>query len=311
MIQNWKKKGLIFAPDSSKVWSASHAQLPTIDYIKGERTCRVYYASRTKEQRSHIGWFDFDLDSLKVTKRAIEPVMAPGPIGFFDQHGVYPSSIINYGGKKYLYYIGWTQGVKAPLFYANIGLAISEDNGQTFHRHSPAPIMQRSEFDPCLVTSPFVFMDAKNQWKMTYVSGVKWFERNNEYHSVYNVKMASSKNGIDWIRKGKVAIDFEYQDENNIARACVLQDKNIFRSWYCYIKPPYKYQIGYAKSKDSEKWIRQDNEIKFQNCSDDFDNEMMCYPAVLYYKNRYYMFYNGNAFGKEGIGLAIWNPEQG
>lgn len=32
---------------------------------------------------------------------------------------------------------------------------------------------------------------------------------------------------------------------------------------------------------------------------------MMCYPCVVEYNNKLYMFYNGNKNGKDGIGLAI------
>lgn len=59
---------------------------------------------------------------------------------------------------------------------------ISEDNGETFHRYSTVPVMSRSEYDPCLVTSPNVFID-DDTWKMTYVSGFKWEEVDNKLKS--------------------------------------------------------------------------------------------------------------------------------
>ena len=36
-----------------------------------------------------------------------------------------------------------------------------------------------------------------------------------------------------------------------------------------------------------------------------WDGEMIAYPYVIKYKNQKFMFYNGNAYGKEGVGLAI------
>jgi hypothetical protein len=32
---------------------------------------------------------------------------------------------------------------------------------------------------------------------------------------------------------------------------------------------------------------------------------MTAYPHVIKYKNRMYLFYNGNGFGRSGIGYAI------
>jgi hypothetical protein len=37
---------------------------------------------------------------------------------------------------------------------------------------------------------------------------------------------------------------------------------------------------------------------------------MIAYPFVLKHKGQLYMFYNGNGFGKTGIGLAIWPAMQ-
>src|SRR5206468_2418892 len=120
---------------------------------------RVYFASRTPEQRSHIGWVDVELSDRPVVRaRAALPVLSPGPIGHFDEHGVFPASVVQHDdGRLWMYYVGWTQGVTPPLFYASIGLAVSEDGGNSFTRVSPAPVMSRSAFDPCLVTSPYVF----------------------------------------------------------------------------------------------------------------------------------------------------------
>ena len=38
---------------------------------------------------------------------------------------------------------------------------------------------------------------------------------------------------------------------------------------------------------------------------DGWDSEMLEYASVKKYKNKYYMIYNGNGFGKTGFGYAI------
>jgi len=260
-MQKWKKLGLIFNPNNRYDWMYSHAQLPVLDHIENN-IFRVYFASRTKEQKSHIGYVEIDITQpKKILNISSEPILKPGPIGFFDEHGVYPSSILNVNEKKYLYYIGWNQGNKQPLFYAHIGLAISEDGGETFKKYSKAPIMGRSEYDPCLVTSPNVFIDDDGVWKMTYVSGIKWEEIDEKLKSYYHIKYAESEDGINWKREGNIAIDFSDKTESNIARPSVIKENGIYKMWYSYIKNNKPYKIGYAESKDSQNWIRKDKEV--------------------------------------------------
>lgn len=299
----WVKKGLIFSPDKSTPWMHSHCQLPVADHIEGD-IFRVYFASRTKEQRSHIGFVEIDITNpSEILTISEEPILKPGPMGFFDEHGIYPSSIVNHNGKKYLYYIGWNQGVQAPLFYANIGLAFSEDNGKSFHRFSPAPVMSRSNFDPCLVTSPHVYIE-DDIWRMTYVSGFKWEEIEGQLKSFYHIKYAESNNGIDWQRQGIVSVGFKNEEESNIARSWVIKEDNIYKMWYSYVIPPLKYRIGYAESKNGKEFIRHDDIVGIHPSEDSFDSKMMCYPNVIQHKGAKYMLYNGNDFGKAGFGLA-------
>jgi predicted GH43/DUF377 family glycosyl hydrolase len=300
----WEKKGLIYQPDKAISWMYSHCQLPVADCIGGD-IYRVYFASRTLQQRSHIGFVEIDITNpstiIKVSK---EPVLKPGLIGCFDEHGVYPSSIVNFKGKKYLYYIGWNQGIKAPLFYASIGLATSEDNGKSFNRVHEAPIMARSNYDPCLVTSPHVYIE-DGIWRMTYVSGVKWEEINGKLKSFYHIKYAESKDGINWNREGIISVDFKNETETNIARSWVIKEDGIYKMWYSYALPPRLYRIGYAESLDGKRFVRQDNLAGLDVSDGGFDSEMMCYPNIIIHKKKKYMFYNGNNFGQEGFGLAV------
>jgi predicted GH43/DUF377 family glycosyl hydrolase len=304
MAQQWTKKGLIFNPNQRCKWMYSHAQLPVADHLKGD-IYRVYFASRTHDQRSHIGDVELDITHPdNILHISQEPVLAPGPIGFFDEHGVFPASIVNYEGKKYLYYIGWNQGYKQPLFYASIGLAISTDNGQSFQRYSKAPLLSRSEHDPCLVTSPHVFID-DDIWRMTYVSGIRWEEVNGVLKSYYHIKYAESTDGVNWHREGTVAIDFQSDQETNIARSAVIKQEDTYKMWYCYVSGATPYRIGYAESKDCIHWVRKDHLAGITVSKDGFDNEMICYPNVIVHQGKKYMFYNGNRYGKDGFGLAV------
>ena len=305
---NWKKIGLVGVPKTGFPWMHSHCQVPTAMPMMNGRRVRVFFATRTEQNRSYIGYVDLELhegsDTFSVEAVSQKPVLEPGPIGFFDEHGVYPSSVVRSEDKWYMYYIGWNQGVEAPLFYASIGLAVSED-GVNFERTSPAPLMSRSDFDPCLVTAPHVYKD-NEVWRMTYVSGVAWSrDETGRLKSHYHIKHAESSDLLNWQRRGKVAIDFN-PGETNIARSSVVKMSDYdYRMWYSYVHPRFgKYRIGYADSKNGITWHRKDY-LAGIDVGDEFAREMIGYPSVFRLGCQLYMLYNGDRFGEAGFGLAV------
>ncbi len=303
-MMTWKKLGLIFQPDCNRWWMQSHAALPTPLQLEGSRY-RVYFASRDAENRSHVGFFEMDLENpTKILRVSKEPVLRPGPLGFFDDHGVYAASAVRHEGKVYLYTIGWNPGVRPPLFHASIGLAISEDGGESFRKYGKAPIMARSGYDPCFVSAPFV-VNENDKWRMWYISCYRWDDSGETPQSHYHIKYAESLDGIHWNRDGVVCLDHEHEGEKNIARTCVLKVGRGYQAWYSYDRGE-GYRIGYAESPDGICWQRMDEKVGIDVSDSGWDSEAQAYPYVIRHDGRLFMLYNGNGFGRNGIGLAIY-----
>jgi predicted GH43/DUF377 family glycosyl hydrolase len=299
----WRSLGLIFQPDLTREWMRSHAQLPTPLQIESS-VFRVFFASRDEKNRSHISWFDVDLQyPSKILRQSDEPVLTPGLLGRFDADGIYPASVVRDNTRVLLYTIGWNAGLRPPMFYASIGLAYSNDNGETFVRHGNAPIMARSEHDPCLVTSPVVLREGP-RWRMWYVSGYRWEETSTGLSSHYHIKYAESEDGVTWRRDGHVCIAESTPDETNIGRCCIVKHEDRYRAWYSYARGGH-YRIGYAESTDGLCWVRKDDQVEFRTSGQAWDAEAQAYPYVVRYGERWYMFYNGNGYGRDGIGLAV------
>jgi len=303
----WEKLGLLFGPDGSVPWMKSHAQLPlVVESPEGGGLFNAYFASRDADGRSHVGMATIELgDRPRVVSFLREPLLRPGPIGTFDADGVYPSSLVRVGGDDRLYYIGWLRGAQGSLFLSAIGLATAPAGSQRFVRHSSAPIVDRGPHDPCLVTSPFVYADGAG-WRMVYVSGVAWTEAAGELHSHYNLKGATSADGVSWTRTGQVAIDFKDAAETNIARPCVVRTRSGWQMWFCAASPPAKYRMGYAESADGVTWRRCDELAGLEPSADlsAFDSEMVAYPYVVRHRDTEFLFYNGNGFGRDGFAVA-------
>jgi hypothetical protein len=247
-----------------------------------------------------VGFADIDLERGEVVRVADRPALAPGPLGHFDDHGVYAMSIVEDGGRLLLYYVGWNPG-KPPLYYPSVGLAASDDGGETFERVSRAPIMARHEVDPWMVSSPYVLREG-DRWRMWYLSGLGWQEEDDGLHSYYHIKYAESDDGREWRRDGRVALDLK-PGERNIARTCILREGGRYRAWYPYNRGD-GYRIGYAESADGLDWERRDEEAGIEPGPEPYDSEALAYPWVVVHAGTRYLLYNGNGFGREGIALA-------
>lgn len=299
----WDRLGLIFEPTRDVGWAASHATAPTPLKIK-EGVWRVFYSSRDLENRSHVGWFDINLDDPhRLIGVSNQPILSPGPVGNFDGNGIYTTSVIPISDVRIRFYtIGWNPGHKSPLFYASIGVAESNDRGLTVDYRSLVPIMDRSKFDPTSVTGPWVIRD-NDKYKMWYVSGLRWESEAENLKSVYHVKYAESMDGLSWDRRGVVAIDFANAKELNIARPCVVRNIGSYEAWFSHSSGD-GYRIGYATSKDGRQFVRKSESV-FLPSSAKFESEAVCHPAVVVHKGKRFMFYNGNQFGRDGVALAV------
>ena len=299
---NWIKKGIIYNVSGNSPWAKLYASVPIVDKIDTSQY-RIYFTSRNLENQSSMGFFEININEpKKILFETNEPILKPGKLGTFDESGVMGVSLVTHKRKKYLYYVGWNQPKTVP-FRWSIGLAISEDGGKTFSKFSDGPILERNTIDPYFVSSPFVILDNK-LWKMYYISGLGWnISKNGEKFIPYHIRYAESSDGINWDRKGIVAVDFMYENETRIAKACVFQENEMYKMFYCYAI--HNYIIGYAESSDGINWDRKDEQAGITTSKSGWDSEMIEYPFFINHNGKKYLFYNGNKYGKTGIGYAV------
>jgi len=296
---NWKKKGLVLSPQNLPSWAGSHLALPFAEK-RGDRY-RIYFSPRNSENAAFIMSADLDCKTFALTGMSSKPLLGPGNLGAFDDCGTTNSWLIHHNEKQFLYYSGWTLTQKIPFLFF-IGLAVSQDQGKTFRRVHPSPILERNEIDPYLTASPCILIE-NGTWRMWYVSGTSWSLENGRPKHYYHIKYAESKDGIAWKRTGIVCIDYSSPREYAIARPCVIKSNDIYRMWYSYRGDHYR--IGYAESKDGLQWERKDHEAGLNISDSGWDSEMTEYAHILEEDGQYIMFYNGNEYGKTGIGVAL------
>lgn len=305
----WEKKGLIFGPGGKYEWSKSHAQVPVVDLI-GDKW-RIYYATRNSQNNSYTSYIEVEAGNPRnILYVHDSPILTLGRLGSFDEHGIMPSSIIDFDGKKYLYYIGWSQRKSVP-YQNSIGLAISSDGGRTFEKFSEGPIIGVNHIDPFFTGTIFVLKE-DNYCSAYYLSCVEWKLVNEKPEPLYVIKYADSKNGIHWNRNNIRAISFKDEQEGGLVSASVIKRGSKYFMWFGYRKfydfrdnANNSYRIGFATSDDGKNWLRNDDESGIGLSEDGWDSQMISYPNVVESGNKMYLFYNGNHFGKQGFGYAV------
>ena len=75
-----------------------------------------------------------------------------------------------------------------------------------------------------------------------------------------------------------------------------------YTMWYAYRGE--RYRIGCARSRDGVTWTRHDDE-GLDASGEGWDSDAVAYPWIVDAGGRRYMLYNGNDYGRTGIGLAV------
>lgn len=304
----WEKQGLIFVPNNNLTWMKSHASHPVCDLVDNH-TVRIYFASRDSQGRSRPTFIEVDAGNPKKIKYMHnKPILELGKLGTFDDNGIMPSWLVNDGGKKLLYYIGWNPQ-KTVSYRLATGLAISQD-GKEFKKFSEGPIRDRSMDEPYFNVATCVIKE-DGLWKMWYVSCTGWKIINDWPEPFYHIKYTVSEDGINWNKPGIICIDYDDFTEA-IGKPFVYKEKGIYKMIYSYRKATnYRtdrnnsYRLGYAESSDGVKWVRKDDEVGIELSDEGWDSIMMEYCTSYVYDGKRYLIYNGNGFGKSGFGYAV------
>jgi predicted GH43/DUF377 family glycosyl hydrolase len=296
----WKSHGRILAPDPKNVWLATCAgSAGTISEWDNEQGY-VYVSGRDEKNRSLIGRILLDVsDQPEVLHVETEPVFRFGTLGSFDENGVSYPSLLQHGNELRLYYTGWMPSVLTP-FQNHIGLAIQRD-GARFQRVSRAPIMPRTDADHLWLGSMYVTADPRG-FHMWYTACLEWTPTETQPLHKYLIKYARSDDGVDWQRDDRVAIDFACEEEFAIARPSVMRADGRYHMWFC--SRGKEYRLGYAISGDGIEWERRDDALGFSPSGEAWDSDAQCYPSVFRANDRIFMLYNGNGYGRDGLGIA-------
>jgi hypothetical protein len=299
----WRKMGRVYVPDGSLWWAKKYAFPPT-PYFLDDEVIRMYVCFCDENMVGRVGYVDISAeDPSRVLAVSAEPVLDIGTPGAFDENGLLPTCVLPVDGRLYMYYVGYQLGMKVR-YYQFEGLAVSDDGGHSFRRLRRVPVTDRTDAEMLNRTSAFV-RRRDGRFQMWYVGGSEWTVVGGKPLPMYNIKYLESPDGINWPPEGRVCIDYESEDEHAFGKPFVFEHGGLQRMFYSVRTRSKGYRIGYAESADGRRWVRKDAEAGIDVSESGWDSQMIAYACVVPYKDRFYMFYNGNNLGETGFGYAV------
>lgn len=317
----WKKIGKIFDPTEHKLPADCFAFSKSPQAVVFDNYVRIYFSSVSKDFNgkylSRVLFVDFDYDFKTILNMSKSEVTPLGNSGCFDEHGIFPFSPLKVGNDFYAFTTGWSRRISVSVETA-IGLVRSENDGVTFDKIADGPVFSNSINEPFLVCDSFV-REFDHKFHMWYCYGTEWIDDpvTRQAERVYKIGHAVSSDLFRWKRDGCPIISDVLGENEAQALPTVFYFNGRYHMYFCYRNAfdfrrnkANGYKIGYAHSGDMLVWQRDDSQSGIEWSAEGWDSEMMCYPNVFNIREKVYLLYNGNEFGKYGFGLAILSEDE-
>jgi len=299
----WRKLGLVLKAAGGPL-GLTHAMLPT-PLVLSDRI-RVFFASCDADLRGRVFFADLAREPPhRVLHVERTPVLDVGAPGDFDCDGVNPSQLVVHEGQLHLLYIGWRRSQGDEPYTLLAGLAAGDPDGRAF-RKLGAPLLPASAAERLFRTAPFVARDADG-WRMLYIAGDAFVsDAGGKRVPVYELREMRSPSLFAWPGEGRTLLSpnraegelgFGRPVLTHHAGAPMLMISVRTEHGYRLVQVPEGDLSGRAfadvLSEPAEAWER----------------EMTCFGAPCRVGDRELLFYNGDGFGRSGMGLA-WRPAQ-
>ncbi len=288
---NWEKVGQIYSVNNTNPLLLTHASNPLPIFLKDD-IFRIYYTGRNKQNQSSVSYVDIDIVMNKIIYDHKQTIVKYGDESSFYSHGISVGNMWVQESNRYVGFMGW-QVPDGGHWRGDIGKFNLDTKEITM-------LLGTSEEDKISLSYPFVLKE-NDTYKMWYGSTINWTSENGEM--IHVIKYATSNDGNKWNHKG-IAIPYEIGKAQAFSRPTILKLNEKYHMWFSFRSGDgTPYRIGYANSDDGQHWKIQDANISVSDTG--WDSEMVCYPFVFQHKEKIYMLYNGNNYGKHGFGLAI------
>jgi len=273
----------------------SHAANPVVLKIE-DCLFRIFFNSRDENQRSSVYSIDFDLDSRRSIPNTLKVQFLLKSSDSYFKDGVSLGSHFELSGVTWIGFMGWTNPVMKH-WYGKIGKFRLNSNFD-FESIEAKPWFDLDSFDSTSLSYPAVYFSEKimHVW---YGSTRTWDAGNGEM--IHILKEKVSRDYLQFESSNRI-VEWKLGESQAFSRPSILEIHDYFLMAYSFRGSTTKYRIGFGLIEKDSTIIKQ--AYTFSTSASSWESEMVEYPYLVPHRDSIFMFYNGNGYGKSGIGLA-------
>ena len=260
---------------------------------------RLFFNSRDTENRSSVYSIDVTYPEFLPKYESIKLQMGFGRSSEYFSHGISLGQIFEVNGSKFVSIMGWKND---PIKHweGRIGYIPLNKSGD-LTTLSDKPWINLDESDPISLSYPAVISEG-GFLRVWYGSTITWDAGNGEMLHVIKEGLINLEGDLT---KTEITVPYVLGEAQAFSRPAVLEINGKKLLAYSFRGNVTKYQIGFMWLNDFSTASQLNGIKSFKPSENSLENEMVEYPSFLTIGSNIYMLYNGNEFGKSGVGVAL------
>jgi hypothetical protein len=259
---------------------------------------RIIFNSRDVENRSSIYSIDFFPEKLEPDYDSVSLQHTYGEESSYFSHGISVGQLFSLDGQRRLSVMGW-KNYRDKHWEGRVGSISINENGDLMQL-DPEPWMDLDSEDPISLSYPAIYT-FNNSTKIWYGSTISWDTGNGEMLHILKEATISEDGQII---KSNIEIPHILGSAQAFSRPAIVAIEKSHLMAYSYRGDGTKYRIGFILLEDFSSASHLGGISPLLTSISEWESDMVEYPSFFRFKNQLFMLYNGNSFGKTGVGIV-------
>lgn len=268
---------------------------------RSDSQIRIFFNSRDLKNRSSIFSIDMHPKTLEPNYETVTLQHSHGTPDSYFSEGISIGQMFSLHGEKCISIMGW-KNPDNEHWQGRIGY-IRIDRNANLDPLPLSPWMDLDNKDPISLSYPAIFEQDDTTF-IWYGSTCTWDAGNGEMLHILKEAILT-KDGE--IVKSDIAVPYLLGSAQAFSRPAVIEIGTDRLMAYSYRGSNSKYRIGFMQMGEVGSASHLGGIPAFLPTSNPWESEMVEYPSFFYYSDQLFMLYNGNSFGKTGIGVVNIN----
>jgi hypothetical protein len=259
---------------------------------------RIFFNSRDSENRSSIYSIDFFDGKLEPDYDSVRLQHLHGVKDSYFSDGISIGQLFTFDGERRLSIMGW-KNYRNKHWEGRVGFISLGKNGNLMQLNSE-PWMDLDAEDPISLSYPAIYSH-NDSFKIWYGSTIQWDTGNGEMLHILK-EATMTKNGA--VIKSGNKIPYVLGTAQAFSRPAIVAIGKNHLMAYSFRGEGTKYRIGFMVLEDTNSASHLGGIPPLLTTKNEWESDMVEYPSFFSFKNQLFMLYNGNSFGKTGIGIV-------